>query len=117
MSRDFIQRLESGAYTTVSLDTIERLAKGLGVRTGSLLGANPTPREESESSSLQALAENLALARASHNWTLKQLSERSGCNMYAISHLEHRHRTPTLYTLAKLATALGISAEKLLTRN
>lgn len=114
MARATVQRVESGEFETVSLHTVDRLARGLGVRTGSLLGRKPVARRGTERLVEEVLAENLVLARTRRDWTQEMLAANSGVSRFVIARIESQARRPDLQTLEKLAAALGLTLERLL---
>jgi transcriptional regulator with XRE-family HTH domain len=115
VARATVQRVESCDFETVSLDTVDRLARGLGVRTGSLLGRRPVARREADRLVEVVLAENLVRARTHRGWTQEVLTEKSGVSRPVIARIESQARKPDLLTLERLATALGVTVERLLT--
>ena len=115
VARATLQRIEALEFQTVTVDTVDRLARGLGVRTGSLFGRRPLARRDGEPLVEDALAENLANLRAARRLTQDALGERSGVSMYVIAHLERKARSPDLDTVERLAKALRVSVARLLT--
>jgi DNA-binding XRE family transcriptional regulator len=109
-----VQRLEHQELATVSLDTVDKLAQGLGVRTGSLFATRTSARRPAESDIRAVLATNVVFARHRLDWTQEKLGEASGVSMYVIAHIEREARNPTLNTLVRLATALEIPLDRLL---
>jgi transcriptional regulator with XRE-family HTH domain len=108
-----IQRLERGELN-VALGTVDKLARALGVSTGSLLGERPVARQEADNLVEALLAENLVAARASLALTQEMLSQRSGVSRAVIAHIERQARNPSLETLERLAASLSLSLETLL---
>lgn len=113
VNRRMIQLVERGDVN-VSLNTVDKLARALGVATGSLLGALPAPRQPTTNMIEVVLAENLVSARKRLQLSQEKLGDRSGVSMYVIAHIERRARNPSLLTLAKLADSLGLTLEALL---
>jgi transcriptional regulator with XRE-family HTH domain len=113
VDRRMIQRLERGELN-VSLGTVDKLARALGVSTGSLLGAKPVARQEADNLIEALLARNLVAARESLTLTQEKLSQRSGVSRPVIAHIERQARNPSLETLVRLATALAMPPEALL---
>lgn len=105
--------LESG-HTKLSLRIVDHLARALGVKTGSLFGKRPVARDEADGLIEVVLAKNLIAARKALVLTQDQLSQRSGVDRALIADLERQARNPSLPTLAKLAAALDVSLETLL---
>lgn len=108
-----IQLVEQGEVNA-SLNTVDKLARALGVATGSLLGTRPVARQEASSVIEEALAQNLVSARKQLQLTQESLAQRSGVSRFVIAHIERQARNPSLLTLAKLAVALDLSLESLL---
>lgn len=115
VGRRTVQRLERGEFKTVTLDTLDRLARGLGVRPGSLLGPKPVGRKASDRLVEVVLAENLMRTRSEKGWTQETLSAHSGVSRPMIGRIETQTTKPDVRTLQKLALALETSVEKLLT--
>ncbi len=110
-----LQLLEMGKVN-VSLGTVDKLARALGVTTGSLLGKRPAARQASATSIEQVLASNLQSARAELQMTQDALAQRSGVSRPVIAHIERQARNPSLQTLARLAAALDLEIEALLSK-
>lgn len=102
------------AHSTISLRIVDRLARALGVKTGSLFGKRYIARDEADGLIELLLAQNLIAARKKVAFTQDKLSEQSGVSRAVIAHIERQARNPKLLTLAKLATALNLSLESLL---
>lgn len=113
VSRRMVQLLEQG-QVNVSLQAVDKLARALGVTTGSLLGAKPLARRDGDALIGQVLAGNLVKARKRLTLTQEQLAQRSGISRPVIAHIERQARNPSLVTLARLADALDVSLEALL---
>jgi transcriptional regulator with XRE-family HTH domain len=114
VARATLQRIEALEFQTVTVDTVDHLARGLGVRTGSLFGRRPLARRDDDCLIEDALAENLSSLRAARNLTQEALGERSGVSMYVIAHVERKARSPDLATVERLAKALRVSVARLL---
>jgi transcriptional regulator with XRE-family HTH domain len=114
VDRRMIQRLERGELN-VSLGTVDKLARALGVSTGSLLGARPVARQETDNLVEALLARNLVSARTRLTLTQEMLSQRSGVSRAVLGHIERQARNPSLATLERLAKALALSLEALMT--
>jgi transcriptional regulator with XRE-family HTH domain len=115
VGRATLQRIEGLQFETVTVHTVDRLARGLGVRTGSLFGRRPLARREGERLVEDVLAENLVQLRALRQLTQEGLGERSGVSMFVVAHLERKARSPDLTTVERLAKALRVSVSRLLT--
>lgn len=107
-----IQRLERGELN-VALGTVDKLARALGVSTGSLFGSRPAARQEADNLVEALLAQNLVAARTRLKLTQEMLSQRSGVSRAVIAHIERQARNPSLETLEKLAASLDFSLEAL----
>ncbi|WP_291016683.1 helix-turn-helix transcriptional regulator [Hydrogenophaga sp.] len=114
VDRRMIQRLERGELN-VSLGTVDKLARALGVSTGSLLGARPVARQEADNLIEALLAQNLVAARGRLMLTQEMLSQRSGVSRPVIARIERQARNPSLQTLERLAASLALSMATLLT--
>ena len=71
-------------------------------------------RDEAVKQVLEVLAKNLRLLRAEHGISQDELAARSGLDRTYVSGCERAVRNPTVGTLAKLSTALGVEASQLL---
>ena len=109
-------RLVEAGQVNASLNTVDRLARALGVTTGSLVGAKPVARPEGDAPIEEVLARNLVSARKALLLTQDKLGQRSGVSMYVIAHIERQARNPSLQTLARLAASLDVSMEALLSK-
>lgn len=74
-----------------------------------------TPESPVQDDSRPGLAASLARLRAERQCTLEELSEESGVSRAFISQIESQRGNPTLATLDRLATALGVGIAGLLT--
>ncbi len=110
-------RLVEQGQTNVSLNTVDKLARALGVTTGSLVGSKPVARQEGDALIEEVLARNLVSARKGLMLTQDTLGQRSGVSMFVIAHIERQARNPSLQTLARLADALNLSLEALLSQS
>lgn len=113
VSRSSLVNLEKG-QSNPSLSTVDKLARALGVRTGSLFGKRPVPRQAHDESIEEVLALNLISARREREMTQETLGHRSGVSMYVIAHIERQARNPSLQTLARLCVPLQCTLEELL---
>jgi transcriptional regulator with XRE-family HTH domain len=113
ISRRMLQLLEQG-HVNVSLHAVDKLARALGVTTGSLLGKRPVARQDGDALIDQVLASNLVLARKRLKLTQATLAQQSGVSRAVIAHIERQARNPSLHTLARLAAPLDLSLEALL---
>lgn len=105
--------MEQG-LVNVSLKTVDKLARALGVTAGSLVGGRPAARQEGDALIEEVVATNLVSTRKRLNLTQEKLSQRSGVDLSIIGHIERQARNPSLLTLAKLAASLDLSLEALL---
>lgn len=115
VARSTLYRIEKLTFETVSLRTVDHIARGLGVRTGSLFEQKPRRRESPEVPVEQTLAKNLAAMRTSLGMTQSSLSDSSGVSMFLIAHIERGARTPDLRTVERLAGGLNVTVADLLT--
>ncbi|WP_291023329.1 helix-turn-helix domain-containing protein [Hydrogenophaga sp.] len=109
-------RLVEQGQVNVSLNTVDKLARALGVTTGSLVGSKPVARQDGDAPIEEVLARNLVSARKGLKLTQDTLGQRSGVSMFVIAHIERQARNPSLQTLARLADALDLSIEALLSQ-
>lgn len=116
VDRRMIQRLERGQLN-VALGTVDKLARALGVSTGSLFGLQPVARQEADNLVEALLAQNIVEARTGLKLTQEILSQRSGVSRAVIAHIERQARNPSLATLEKLAASLALSLEALVARS
>ncbi|AOS82205.1 hypothetical protein Q5W_13475 [Hydrogenophaga sp. PBC] len=72
-------------------------------------------RDETDGLIEVVLAQNLIAARKRAMLTQENLSQQSGVSRFVIAHVERQARNPKLLTVAKLAAALDLSLEALLT--
>lgn len=63
-----------------------------------------------------SLGEELRTARTGAGLTQEELAFRAGLDRAYISQLENDHKSPTVDTLVRLCTALGVRASVLLAR-
>ncbi|NIM42907.1 MAG: helix-turn-helix domain-containing protein [Hydrogenophaga sp.] len=115
ISRRMLQLLEQGDVN-VSLRAVDKLARALGVTTDSLVGKRPVARQDGATLIEEVLASNLVSARKRLKLTQETLAQQSGVGRAVIAHIERQARNPSLHTLARLAVALDLSIEALLTR-
>lgn len=115
ISRRMLQLLEQGGVN-VSLGAVDKLARALGVTTGSLLGKRPQARQDGAVLIEHVLATNLVSARKRLNLTQETLAQQSGVSRAVIAHIERQARNPSLHTLARLAASLDLSLEALLSK-
>ena len=110
-----VQSMEK-ARVNASLHAVDKVARALGVTTGSLLGQKPVARKDGEALIDQVLAGNLVSARKRLKLTQQTLAQQSGISRPVIAHIERQSRNPSLQTLARLAGALDLSIEALLSK-
>lgn len=113
IDRRTIQRVEDGLFPGVSLRTLDAMAKGLGVRTSSLLGKRVVSRKGDGAQAADTVGQNLATLRAALELTQDGLAAESGVPRSVIAAIEVGTRNPALTTLFKLARGLGVSVEQL----
>ena len=115
VSRSSVVDLEAG-HAKLSLRIVDKLARALDVKTGSLLGKRPLARDEADGLIEEVLAQNLIAARKRLMLTQDALSQQSGVSRALIANIERQARNPSLQTLAKLAASLELSLEALLSK-
>ncbi|WP_288251618.1 helix-turn-helix transcriptional regulator, partial [uncultured Hydrogenophaga sp.] len=115
VSERMLLYLEKGR-SNPSLSTVEKLAQALGVQAGSLFGKRPVARQGPEVFIEAVVAQNLVAARKRLMLSQDGLSQQSGVSRAVIAHIERQARNPSLQTLARLADALDLSLETLLSQ-
>lgn len=113
IDRRTIQRVEDGRFPGVSLRTLDALAKGLGVRTSSLLGNQVVSHQWDGAPAADIVGQNLSSLRAGSGLTQEGLAAESNVPRSVIAALETGARNPALTTLCKLSHALGVTVEQL----
>jgi transcriptional regulator with XRE-family HTH domain len=116
MSRSFLARIEKGSLGTVSLTTVERLAKGFGVHPAMLMappGAKKIQISEQPFSTVVASA--VLTRRSSREWTQAELAAKAQVGRSHLAEIETGGQNVSLEVLARLADALGCSMSTLLT--
>jgi len=91
--RDFVTKPFSESQL---LEAVERLCTELGLV------------YTSEDQLINLIGQRLRECRKRQNMTLKQVSERSGVTASQLSQVEHGRSSASLWSLAKVASALGI---------
>ncbi len=61
-----------------------------------------------DSAAVRALAKNVRRLRKARGLSQDELADEVGIQTPAVSHIENRRGNPTLVTLERLATALGV---------
>ncbi|HVX90899.1 MAG TPA: helix-turn-helix transcriptional regulator [Candidatus Paceibacterota bacterium] len=117
LDRLTIQRIENGAFPGVSLATIETLARGLGVRTATLLGRRPVALKPTDRWAAEVLPENVVRMREKRKLTQEALSQAADVPRSVIAAIEGRSRNPALATVARLALGLDTTVERLLSES
>jgi transcriptional regulator with XRE-family HTH domain len=110
ISRSFLARVEQGSLGTVSLATVERLAKGFGVHPAMLM-ARPgaTKLQTSEQRLSTVVASGVLSRRRRAGWTQGELATRAGVGRSHLAEIEAGGQNASLDVLARLADALGCS--------
>ena len=115
VSERMLLYLEKGR-SNPSLSTVEKLAQALEVQAGSLFGKRPVARQGPEVFIEAVVAQNLVAARKRLMLSQDGLAQQSGVSRAVIAHIERQARNPSLQTLARLAAALDVSIEALLSK-
>lgn len=63
----------------------------------------------------QRMGDTLRIKRREKGLTLKQLAKASGCHLSAICHIEKGRREPRIALLSRIAQALGLTINDLVT--
>jgi transcriptional regulator with XRE-family HTH domain len=109
-----LYEIEHAKYKTISVDTLERLARAFGVHWAVLLGATDAPRDPPQDSIRAVVASGLVRHRTAHGLTQDGLSHAAGVNRSLIANVETRARNVSLEVLQRLATALGVTLTDLI---
>ena len=110
-----LYELEHAVYKTVSIDTVEKLAKGFGVHPSYLLAATRTRRAPFPEVALrETLATNLLRARSARGWSQAVLAERAGVSRDVVVGVERRARNASLNVLERLGQAVGLTLPQML---
>jgi transcriptional regulator with XRE-family HTH domain len=110
-----LYELEHAKYQTVSVDTLERLAKGFGVHVSTLLREPRSKRDAPDGLSARELAAHHVLRlRTRRGWTQEKLAAMSQVHRSVIAGIESRRRNVSLAVLEKLAPALQVSLSDLI---
>jgi transcriptional regulator with XRE-family HTH domain len=110
-----LYRIEHSKSGSVSVSTLEKLAKGFGVQVGYLVsppGAKKLPF--SLTPIRETIASNLVHGRGVRGWTQQQLARESNVNRAVIADVERQARNVSLSVLERLARALGVALTQLL---
>lgn len=116
MSSKTVRLLEQGQSRTPALKTVDRLAAALNLETSSLFTRATTLRRDCPDTIEQVLALNLVEQRNRLGWSQLMLSESSGVGRVHIARIERGEQNPSVDTVGRLAAALDISVELLLSR-
>jgi transcriptional regulator with XRE-family HTH domain len=107
--------IEHAKYKTVSISTLERLARGFGVQAGYLVsppGAKQVPF--SLTPVRESISSNLVHWRGVRGWTQEKLAKEANVNRAVIADVERQARNVSLSVLERLARALGVALPQLL---
>jgi transcriptional regulator with XRE-family HTH domain len=109
-----LYELEHAKYQTVSVDTLDRLAKGFGVHVGSLLRPAGAKRDAPDGLSARELAaRHVTRLRTRRAWTQEDLANRSHVHRTVIATIESRGRNVSLSVLDRLAKVLEVPLQEL----
>ncbi|QIE22859.1 helix-turn-helix domain-containing protein [Caballeronia sp. SBC2] len=113
--RSQVSQVERGVKN-LSLDTIDRFAKALGVDAVSLLQSGPVVVHESSNplSLRERVSRNVFTLRSARGFAQDALSESAGLSRNYVSSLEVRKKNVALSHLELLAAALGVPLTALL---
>jgi transcriptional regulator with XRE-family HTH domain len=115
LSLGTLYEIENAKYRTVSINTLERLARGFGVNVGYLVSPPGTKKLPfSLTPTRQAIAANLVHWRGIRGWTQEQLARESNVDRAVIADVERQARNVSLRVLEQLARALGVALTQLL---
>lgn len=74
-----------------------------------------TGLRESEKLAAQKLADRISRLRRARGWKQKELAAKIGSSLHQVSKMEHGPYVPRAFTLLRLAEALGVTVDFLLT--
>ena len=110
--------IEHAVYRSISLDTLTKLAKGLGVHPKCLIARLPRKRPPFPEQPLQiGIASSLLRWRAARGWSQVQLAKEARVSRAALADIERQVRNPTLAVLERIASALERTLPDLLSGN
>jgi transcriptional regulator with XRE-family HTH domain len=110
LSLGTLYELEHAKYRTVSVDTLDRLAKGFGVHVSTLLRTPRAKRDAPDGLSARELvARHVLRLRARRGWTQQDLAASSQVHRTVIAAIESKKRNASLAVLERLAHALEVS--------
>lgn len=111
-----IAMLEQGQRVSPKLSTLEKLAKGFGMKTSRLVemmeGQSHLSVEEKRNA--MQIGERIKAARKKAGLTQKQLGEKMGISYQAVAQWENDLRNPKIETLRAIANALGVPVSDLI---
>ena len=114
LSLGTLYELEHAKYRTVSVDTLDRLAKGFGVHVSSLLRPSGAERDAPDDSSARELvARHVTRLRSKRGWTQEELATKSHVHRTVIATIETRGRNVSLSVLERLSQALEVPLQEL----
>ena len=115
MSRSFLVRVEQGSLRTVSLTTVERLAKGFGVNPATLLSAPRRKRLALHEDALSRVVASVVVSRRLlANLTQEELAVTAAVGRSHLAEIETGEQNVSLDVLSRLADALGCPLTSLL---
>ena len=71
-------------------------------------------RDKASEKAAGRLADEFTRLRKAQKLSHERLAQKVGISRMAISHIEHKKRTPTILTCLKIARALGVSLSSLI---
>lgn len=114
LSLGTLYELEHAKYRTVSVDTLDRLAKGFGVHVSSLLRPAGAKRATPDGLCARELAaRHVIRLRSKRGWTQEDLATRSHVHRTVIATIESRGRNVSLFVLERLANAMEVQLQDL----
>lgn len=108
MSRSFLARIEQASLGTVSIATVERLAKGFGVHPATLFaGPHPAKHQVTEEALRSVVAMAVRTRRVRARLTQEELAAQAGVGRSHIAEVEAGTQNSSVDVLARLAAALN----------
>jgi transcriptional regulator with XRE-family HTH domain len=115
-SLSFLYRIEHARHKTVSLGTLDRIARAFGVAVGDLVAEVPGHQSQPDRDlALNIVAARVTDLRAEREWTQEQLSSVSGVPRTMIAELERKNRNVSLDVVSRIARSFNVSLIYMLT--
>lgn len=114
LSLGTLYELEHAKYRTVSIDTLDRLARGFGVHVSTLLRPAGSNRAAPDGLGARELVgRHVVRLRVRRGWTQEDLAAQSRVHRTVIAAIESQGRNASLAVLDRLAQALEVALHNL----